>query len=77
MANYLPDALWMYGITAFFCIWHHKHPKERLYWTSVALLLGISYEVAQYKHWVAGTADLLDILAYSLGWIIAIRGYYE
>lgn len=68
----IPDGLWMYAFTSFLYLWHGNHPKERFFWLAIALALGVGYELSQYMNWINGTADLLDTIAYTIGWALAI-----
>ena len=65
-AWYLPDFLWMFSLNcALFAV---VLPKDRevFLWSTVALSMGVLWETLQLFGFVSGTADLLDILMYSM-----------
>ena len=65
-AWYFPDYLWMFSMNcALFAIMLPKG-KNVILWCAVALFMGILWELLQLWDFVSGTADLWDILLYSM-----------
>lgn len=65
-AWYFPDYLWMLSMNcALFAVMLPKGKKVFL-WCAVALSMGILWELLQLWGFVSGTADLWDILMYSM-----------
>ncbi len=63
----LPDALWVYALTATLCLLHRR-PRAYLL---VPLALGPGAELLQAAGWLPGTYDPLDLLATSLALALA------
>ena len=62
--NHLPDGLWAYSfITAILIIWNRQ---VNGLWIVIACLLSAGFELLQYFHWIAGTGDIIDMIAYLL-----------
>lgn len=76
--NYLPDFLWAFSlISAFSIIWNNKIPY---YWWFVLALAFAGWDYGQYKGFVQGTGDPMDLIAYALGWLaspIIIHRYFR
>lgn len=65
-AWYFPDCLWMFSMNcALFAVMLPKG-KEVLLWCAVALFVGVLWETLQFFDFISGTADLWDILMYSM-----------
>ena len=60
----LPDALWVYSLTAFMIITWNDNPmsKNAMFWMSLGPILGIAPEFGQKIGIVSGTFDLVDLL---------------
>lgn len=68
--NYLPDCLWAYAfISTILIIWDRQ---PGLFWILAVYLVSAGFEILQYRHWVAGTGDIKDILAYFIIFCIAL-----
>jgi hypothetical protein len=73
--NHLPDGLWAYSfMAAILIIWNRQ---VNYVWIAIACLLSGGFELMQCLHWVAGTGDIMDILAYLIfiGLAILINHY--
>jgi len=61
----LSDGLFFYAfLSALIFIWGKKLLSDGLIWLSASILLSLVWEILQIQHIVAGTFDLLDVLAY-------------
>ena len=61
----VPDGLWSYSLLSFtFILWQNNRSSNAFFWLIVAFSLGIFLEIAQYKHFISGTFDWLDVLTY-------------
>jgi hypothetical protein len=59
----LPDALWACsGVFLFSAIWAESASPVRYIWISIAPLLAIGGELAQFMHLIPGTFDVVDLL---------------
>lgn len=66
----LPDGLWVYAVTnSMLLIWGGRPPA---YWLFAGLSLAVGGEVGQALSFVPGTYEHLDIIAYFLGFSLAL-----
>jgi hypothetical protein len=57
----LPDATWVYALTAFMVlVWKGTNFRVRAIWISAGLLLGAGSELGQLAGYVPGSFDALD-----------------
>lgn len=67
----LASGLWILGVTSFLSlVWRHfpaVGSRRLVLWSAWILTLCLGSELAQAQHWIPGTADWSDVLAYSLG----------
>lgn len=67
----LASGLWILGVTSFLGLVWRRFPevgRRRLgLWIAWVLCLCLGSELFQSQHWIPGTADWNDVLAYSLG----------
>jgi len=67
LLNFLPDVLWSFSlISAFSIIWNNKVPY---YWWAILALSFAGWEYGQDVGLLNGTGDLIDLIAYGLGWL--------
>lgn len=75
--HYLPDFLWAFSlISALYIIWNGRVP---FYWWVILAIVFAGWEYGQYKGFVQGTGDPMDLIAYALGWLasrIFIHRYF-
>lgn len=65
----LPDGLWLYSlISALNLIW--RNDQSGRLWISAAVILSLTSEVFQYLHYIPGTFDMGDLIAYALGSLV-------
>jgi hypothetical protein len=58
----LPDAIWVYALTAFMAIiWTETNSRVKVFWLSLGLLLGAGSELGQLVAIVPGTFDIADL----------------
>ncbi len=58
----LPDAMWVYALTAFMAIvWKGTNFRVRAIWISAGLLLGAGSELGQLAGYVPGSFDASDL----------------
>ena len=70
-AFYLPDFLWMFSMScALFAV---LLPQGRAFltWCILAFSMGATWELMQHFHIISGTADVQDVILYSLAVISA------
>jgi hypothetical protein len=69
----LPDALWVYSLTALLQFVWTKQPMswERRIWTLLPVCLGVGGEFGQLLHLIPGTFDWADVAAYLVAWAAA------
>ena len=68
--NYLPDALWAYGmISCMLIIWQRQF---NLLWLGLSFAFFIVFELLQHTGVIYGTADPLDVVVYCLAGSIAL-----
>ena len=67
--GYGADFLWMFSFTFFIQAILELRTK---WWLFLCILLGIVYEITQAIGIAKGTADWLDVIAYSFGCVFAI-----
>ena len=65
-AWFLPDYLWMFSLTCTLFAVMLPAEKGVLFWCCLAFFSGVLWEVMQWWDIVSGTADLWDILVYSI-----------
>ena len=73
------DFLWMLSFTMFMQAILNLCGKKHFY-LLFCILLGVTYEILQYAGLAIGTADIVDIVAYLLGNLLAIviiKGHKE
>jgi hypothetical protein len=59
----LPDAMWVYSLTAFMAlVWKGTNFRVRAIWISAGLLLGAGSELGQLAGYVPGSFDASDFL---------------
>ena len=69
--NQLSDFLWMFAFSNWIIlIW--KHDTHSYFYLMGLLLLGVLLEVFQKWKFIQGTFDWLDILAYSIAFLISL-----
>ena len=66
VAFYLPDYLWMFSLTCALFATMLPCGKNLFFWSCVAFLFGAFWELLQLCHIVSGTADIHDVILYSL-----------
>ncbi len=68
----LPEALWVFAVT----LWSYRRKMKVLHWRIslqyIPLIYPIALELFQYWHITDGRFDLLDILASTVGWAMAM-----
>ena len=75
----VPDGVWVYVATAFFGrLWRTGPLLPHLFWVSLASVLAIGGELAQYPGFIPGTFDWVDVICYTVAaassyWFAAIR----
>jgi hypothetical protein len=69
----LPDGLWVYSITSFMAALWAGSPKTYAWsWICLGPALAIGGEVGQKLGLVQGTFEMMDILFYSVGFVLAV-----
>jgi len=70
----LPDGLWVYAMTAFFAVlWKEAAPGLlQTCWMLTGAFLGIGSETLQGFGLVRGAFDVGDVIAYSIGTLLAV-----
>ena len=71
MAYYLPDFLWMFALVCSLLTVMLPRGKHMLFWCLFAFLLGTLWELLQLWGVVPGTADVHDVILYSMAAITA------
>lgn len=70
LKSYLADACWAYSFaSAIIIIWNRKLKYS---WLSMAFFISCLFELFQYKHLIAGTGDIYDVLTYFIFFLLAI-----
>jgi hypothetical protein len=70
LRNWGADALWAFAFMSLLLIvWERRIPRL---WIAAPFVLALSYEGGQWSGFLPGTADLWDLLAYSLFFCIAL-----
>jgi hypothetical protein len=65
-SGWLPDYLWCFSLLAMLSlIWNGWKNIPALWIVSVMIMI-TSTEYFQYKHWIVGTGDWYDVVAYQL-----------
>ena len=68
----LPDGLWAYSFVATMTlIWGRISNAINGMWIGVASLLGCGSEILQSCHWLPGTYETADLVAYAAGSVFA------
>jgi hypothetical protein len=68
--NYGPDGLWAYALmTAVLVIWDRKW---NITWIGAVFCMAVGFEWLQYAHRLPGTGDPVDVLVYSLFFVLAL-----
>ncbi|HVZ26710.1 MAG TPA: hypothetical protein VG842_11670 [Sediminibacterium sp.] len=69
ISNWLPDFFWCISLLAAVSLVWNGWDKVPKYW-KIVLWVGIcSTEWLQHQHWIPGTGDWWDILAYQLAFV--------
>jgi hypothetical protein len=69
----LPDALWVYAITAFMVLmWRNTSGPWKVFWIALGPILGVGAELGQSLRIVSGTFDFSDLLLCSSAALAAI-----
>lgn len=70
LSSHLADACWAFAFTnALLIVWHRKPVAG---WLLMAAGTAVFYEYCQYKGWLAGTGDIIDIITYLLAGMLAL-----
>lgn len=73
----LPDALWVYGLTALMIlIWANKAGWIRWFFLLIGPTLGIGGELCQAFSWAPGTFDRIDFLLVSAASVVPFINLY-
>lgn len=73
IAYNLPDGLWQYSFSSsMLLIWKNTTPQPLFVWFSVAAVIGLLAEIAQYFNVLCGTFDLIDICFVITGAILPL-----
>ena len=63
----LPDGLWFYALlTVLLYIWENNFSECFVIWLFLAIILSYISEVLQKYHFLSGTFDFKDLLAYTI-----------
>lgn len=66
----LPDGLWLYAsLQTLRLIWRTSLPRPSYPWIAALLLLAFGSELLQAMHFMPGTGDWGDVVAYAVGGI--------
>ena len=61
----LPDGFWLYAfLCSFAMVWSDEDSSKALIWTSGAVVTSMFSEFSQAMHWIRGTFDWGDLIAY-------------
>ena len=72
----LPDGLWFYALlSALSLIWQDNSSRILYLWLLLAIILSYLTEIFQALHFIPGTFDWKDLLAYSIATIIYIFNF--
>jgi hypothetical protein len=72
----LPDGLWFYALlSALSIIWQDNSSRQFFLWLLLAIMLSYLTEIFQALHFIPGTFDWNDLLAYSIATIIYIFNF--
>lgn len=68
----VPDGLWLFSfLNCLYIIWYKSSIRTKMIWIMSVFLLALLTEVLQKFHFIPGTFDINDILAYSLALILS------
>jgi glycopeptide antibiotics resistance protein len=72
----LPDGLWTFAFANYiFYIWQDSTSKQiKKIWFSIPIITSFIFEFAQVN-FIDGTFDILDLMAYTVGYILAVLLY--
>jgi glycopeptide antibiotics resistance protein len=72
----LPDGLWTFAFAnCIFYIWQDStNRKQKKYWFYIPIITSFTFEFTQINL-IYGTFDILDLAAYTVGYILAILLY--
>ena len=72
----LPGALWLLAFQSLmFIIWNKSVNRKNVFWILTPLAVAVGGELAQLFHITDGTFDILDVIFYILGFLIAFGLY--
>lgn len=68
----VPDGLWLFSfLNCLYIIWYKSSVRTEMIWIMSVFLLALLTEVFQKFHFIPGTFDIKDILAYCLALTIS------
>lgn len=73
---YLADFLWSYSLCFSLLGLHTPSYKKSYFCFFITAAFGLLWELAQHFHFVSGTADIFDFVAYCTGSLSALCIYY-